>query len=444
MHFSLFLQNGKTHLLKYNPNKRLYLYPFFISTIKITIMKTHLSLRHAIVAISACTSMFFSSCDSSGPVVLPVETISADITADRTLTNFRDGVDYRVTDCIMVNNGAILTVEPGTTIEFASGACLRMEDMGALHAVGTAAAVITFTGQQHTAGFWQGLFFINSNNTENELTYCSVTDAGGSNNNYEDAAITVGKAPIYTDGGARLVLNNTEISNSEGYGLYVSKYSTITQINNCVITGNALAPVHLLAANWDVVDDDNTFTGNSDDYIYVDATMVQSGIVEANVSISALSVPYYVDGSVDVQAQLTIGSGTELIFSSNGEMTAYGNGFSITVNGTGAAPVVFEGEQHTAGFWKGLGVRGGASLSLTSAQVKDAGNQKMGTGVANVEGAVFADGFGATTLFVSNCSISNSARHGISYNNNGQVTVNANLGAVNTFSMISGNNVNPF
>ncbi|WP_231186288.1 hypothetical protein [Haladaptatus sp. DYF46] len=141
-----------------------------------------------------------------------------------------------------VDTGAVsvygnLTIEPGATLEFGQDAGLRMYDGGSLTAVGTESDPITFTGEQKTRGYWRGIYFENTNRTENKLHYCIVEYAGGGNefwNAKEHANVAV-------TNGSRLSIQHSTIRNSAGYGYEVTADSTLTASANSVVD-NALGP----------------------------------------------------------------------------------------------------------------------------------------------------------------------------------------------------------
>ncbi|MEJ2049278.1 MAG: PKD domain-containing protein, partial [Calditrichota bacterium] len=89
-------------------------------------------------------------------VTAEVQTIGS-IDQNTTLHNIFDDptqADYVVTDVANVN--AVLTIEPGVTVEFGAGARMDVESGGTLIAVGTETDSIIFTGANKTAGAWDG------------------------------------------------------------------------------------------------------------------------------------------------------------------------------------------------------------------------------------------------------------------------------------------------
>ena len=116
-----------------------------------------------------------------------------------------------------------LTLDPGVTMAFATGAYLKVTD-GTLSAVGTAAKPITLQGLQAGQGTWIGLHL--GSNGLNQLTHC-VVDGGGAaraQGSSGTGSIVVG---IYSRPG-RLSISNTTVRNSLGYGIHKAATTNLT------------------------------------------------------------------------------------------------------------------------------------------------------------------------------------------------------------------------
>ena len=127
-------------------------------------------------------------------------------------------------------NSPVLTVQPGTTVTFASGSpvtALRVgvDAPGSLLANGTSAAPVIFTSGSATpdAGDWGGIV-LGPQSTGSSIAYTTVEYAGGSGANdlQETAALTVeGGDVVGTSPGssASPMLTQLTISSSAGHGL---------------------------------------------------------------------------------------------------------------------------------------------------------------------------------------------------------------------------------
>ncbi|MCQ9205401.1 MAG: hypothetical protein NG737_03720, partial [Omnitrophica bacterium] len=182
---------------------------------------------------------------SSGPTE-----VGGDITTDTTWT--LAGSPYIVTSNIAVkypsynSSTAILTIQPGVEIRFNSGTGLTVgrydtfmtikNYYGAINAQGTSAAPVIFTSNAQTPspGDWKGIYFTNA--TKDDLTildHCIIEYAGDTNN-----------ANVYFDSAvpSNELMNYMVLSNSSGYGMYVSNSSFTTHYSN--IFGNALGGIN--------------------------------------------------------------------------------------------------------------------------------------------------------------------------------------------------------
>ncbi|MCB2211059.1 T9SS type A sorting domain-containing protein [bacterium] len=108
-------------------------------------------------------------------------------TEDYTIQN--DGEPYHVLSYLYVQKTSVpyptLTIEPGTTLQFAQAAGLRIgagsSYAGMLNAVGTESSPITFTSFTGTSGGWGGILFDNGSDTGDAVStmdWCNVNRAG--------------------------------------------------------------------------------------------------------------------------------------------------------------------------------------------------------------------------------------------------------------------------
>jgi polygalacturonase len=107
-------------------------------------------------------------------------------------------------------------LKPGTNIVMAEDKQINIESNGYINAVGTAANKITITGEVKTTGSWTGIA-VYTGSTMNQLNYVKLQYAGG------NAILGGVKAAISQFGTSptNLTVQNSEISNSGGYGIHV-------------------------------------------------------------------------------------------------------------------------------------------------------------------------------------------------------------------------------
>lgn len=130
--------------------------------------------------------------------------------------------DYLMLDVLWIEESGHLTIEEGTTLLFAQNAGIDID--GALTAQGTASAPITFTGETQTPGFWNGLYFYNTNLVGNVLDHVEVSYGGG----YEFSYATYANIALGSSGyDVEVTITNSTISHSEGWGLWVDVDGTV-------------------------------------------------------------------------------------------------------------------------------------------------------------------------------------------------------------------------
>ncbi len=342
-----------------------------------------------------------------------------------------NGADYIVKGEAYITNDAVITVKPGVRIEFEQDARLHIHD-GALNAVGTEDKPITFTGKQATKGYWGGLFFINSDNVDNELTHCIVEYGGGYSYLYEEGNVILGSDDY---GRGRLKMSHTILRNSSTHGMYISTSSNLDEFSNCTLTGNDGPPVLVKANNSGAMHPSNDYTGNADDYILVEGYYSD---IKKNTTWSKLNVPYGIKNTVYNYKTLTIEAGVRILGLSGGGIHTNGEGSnegSLIVNGTASDPVVMDGRQATKGYWNGIFLWA-ADANLTHCIINNAGS--WGTFDNQGHAAVIAESFYSHTsnLTMTNCSITNSEHYGVA------VDIYADPGSGGAVSSYTPSNVN--
>jgi len=135
-------------------------------------------------------------------------------------TDIGTGIDYRVVDSVSILSTKTLTIEPGVTIEFASGTAFNIS--GSLSASGTTAKPIEFIGASATEGYWRGIF-IQSDNTV-VMDHVSISDAGGDVSDKANVIILPGAQSVS--------ITNSTIGNSAGYGVLVKAGASGFGIND--------------------------------------------------------------------------------------------------------------------------------------------------------------------------------------------------------------------
>ena len=171
--------------------------------------------------------------------------IDANIDENTTLEDIFDSPDmpdYRVTANVNVN--AELTVNPGVIIEFQQDKILKITSSGMINAEGTADNHIVFTSANIPGEIrWTGIL-IESSDVRNSLNNVEISWAGSDDivysGGWQSAALAVGSE-------SKLKLNNTTITNSGDFGLFVHEKGELSEFSGNSFENNEGYPVGLYA-----------------------------------------------------------------------------------------------------------------------------------------------------------------------------------------------------
>ncbi|MDR2205025.1 MAG: DUF5018 domain-containing protein [Flavobacteriaceae bacterium] len=334
--------------------------------------------------------------------------LTSTITANTTLPDLGLPIDYTCNIMLQVQNNALLTIEPGVTIQFtATGAGIRMNDGTQIVAIGTAAKPIKFIGVGSNKGSWQYIDIYSS--TDNTFKYCDFINGGsgtgwGVVNNY--------------GGNAKVSMENCNISGSLGYGYYISSTNVqaVMEFKNNTITGCDKAPVYVNTIyNAQKFDATSIMTGNVNDYVHIaNVEMSSSG---SNVTLNKTSVAYYFAGSSKVYKLLTINQGAKIYMNVNSYLDIYdSSGGALVVNGTATEPVTFSRAPGGANYYwgaafGGIVIEGNGGSSLTWCVIEHV----AGNGGINIWNS-------ASNVDLNNVTIRNNQKYGVYFGGNGTVT----------------------
>jgi hypothetical protein len=362
-----------------------------------------------VTAMTLCLAGFtmFSGCEdpkeddpidpNNPPAPAEMVELTSPITADRTLKDLGLPVDYFFAGGqLRVQNNAILTIEPGVTIQFTNTnneGSLAIEDGATIKAIGTAEKPIQFIGRNTQKGVW-GTVQVNTN-SDNEFKYCEFINGG---NGY------FGTLSMRNIGGSapRISVQYCTITGSKKYGFdtYGNDF-TIDAFDHNTITGGDDAPVYLynlkMAAKFDMT---SNLTGNANDYV-----QIERNENPVNVTLNQTTVPYYCCGTWSINKTLTINEGVTICMHTNVSWSDNEMG-KIVVNGTQEKPVTFTrlpGMSYYWGYYGGLRFSRGNGSELNWCIIE----YVKGTGDA----AISLSYEGAITL--NNCTIRNNQGFGV-------------------------------
>ena len=316
---------------------------------------------------------------------------------------------------------ADLTIASGTTLRFGAGGGLNVRDTGSLKAVGNAGNFVTFTGQQHTPGYWTGIQYTFSNSIFNQLDYVLIEDGGGAGGNGNGDVVLFGG----TTQPQRLKLSHSILRNSLGYGFDFSAGALVDVFSNNTITGNALGAGKLSADEVKLLDTASTYQGNTKDIVVVD-----NGNILSTQTWPAINVDYSVGThSVPSNVQWTIAAGARLIFRAGGSINVSQFG-ALTANGSATSPIIFTAEQTSPGYWHGIQF----TFSNNVNNILNYATVEYGGAVVNGQGNVVLYGTGtqAPKATITNSTLSYSSTYGLWLDKAPQI--NGDVITSNTFS----------
>ncbi len=382
-------------------------------------------------------------------------------------------------------NSPVLTISPGTTVEFApgtngnNGAALRVGadgQPGSLVVNGTAAAGVTFTSAAATPapGDWGGVV-LGPQSLGTTLQYASIEFAGGEG--ASDLAAT-DAAALTVEGGDVLsgsatpspapVLSYVTVAHSAGHGFVFAGLDT----------GLAPASGYLSVNTWELslhypfVIEANTAgslpttisaspSTSATAVVALHSYVASSCFVDASTTWPAIPLPYFAVNSVQVISQgptaasdtLTIAApntvqflGTELDVDPPPAGSKLSNGNSYLVaNGTATMPITFTSHagNPSPGDWAGINFwctnanqQSGSLLNDVTVEYASSSQGTLdGTGeVALGDGQETANGPLGPTISNSTFSNYGSTLYGITLFDVSNVSLNAYLSSNNSFS----------
>ncbi|NNC17091.1 hypothetical protein HJC22_15330 [Corallococcus exiguus] len=301
-----------------------------------------------------------------------VRTISTALPSTTTWAPGAERCSYEVQGVVEVRGA--LTLAPGTVVRFGPDAGLLVTATGSLHAVGTEAALITFTGTTPTPGFWRGLAF-KSNTPENALEHVVISYAGSEQSFCCDffygpggrlearASVLVGSNQ---GASSQVRISHTTVEKSGTQGLFVFNKARLPGFSRNLFRGNLGAPVVVSLSTAGALDGASIYSGNSPTQPAANGDNVVHLVAapEADTAtaqtLRRLDVPYGVstglpDTTVEYAGALTLEPGVRLQFEAESGLRIKETG-SLVARGTAEAPIVFTGRTETPGFWKGISI----------------------------------------------------------------------------------------
>ncbi len=344
--------------------------------------------------------------NNSGSTVDHNSSITANETWSKDKTHVIDGY-------ISITNGTV-TIEPGATVVFKSGASINVSTGGGLIADGTSAK-ITFTGETKQSGFWDYIEFSDDAVNANCIMKNCLIEYGGG----------------YSTSGAMLYIeNNATVSNctirqslSNGVEIDDSAFPTFT---GNTVTANAKSPVTASFKNAGTIGK-GTYTGNG--YFYID---LSSGTIAQNATLLKQDIAYMLNGYNAVKnATLTIEAGTTIQMNSGADLTV-STGGGLIANGVASTnPITFTGAQEQNGYWDYIEFEDdavNANCQMSNCVIQ------YGGGYSTTGAMVYID----NSPTFNNNTVQNSASYGVKIADKARPTFTGNVIRLNTLSPVHG------
>lgn len=306
---------------------------------------------------------------------------------------WHSGMTWFVTAGFTLGSANTLTIDAGTTVKVSSGVEINIG--GKLTAIGTAVNPIVFTTAATTPapGGWKRIYFSSTSNPLSQLSYVTISYAGGSS----------GAAGLYLST-ASPALDHVTVSYSAAAGLSLVGASNPV-VSNCTFSNNATYGIQVAAGN-SITLTDSTINNNGDYAISAVANANLNGLTGLTVTGNGVgtkdaiaqgggtitgnetwrnALPWVVTSSPAVQlgATLTIQPGTTVKFTAAPKwLTVSGK---LTAVGTASSPILFTSDlvSPTPGSWSGLKFAAGTDPSsrMAYATVSYAGTSAWGANV---------------------------------------------------------------
>lgn len=322
-------------------------------------------------------------------------------------------IDYRISCDISVTGSAMLTIAPGVIIEFeGAGSGIFTSENAGLFVAGTKEAPIIFKGKSGKKGNWQGIFF-GSNHPLNQLNFVTVRDAGST-----ASTLTKEKSGVQLnrEKDSRALITNSIITNNDGYGVYISKGSNLSDFSTNLITNNALSPIAIPFTAINKLNSTSEFgAANGQAFIQV----ISEDLVASDLTIEKLALPYRIStAKIFIVKALTIEPGVTLEFET-------GTGFrlghqasdqldrtgSIKAVGTASDSITFRGTINGKGSWLGIGINSSSpNNQFIFCNISGGGSSQMYNAGGKGNIVLINEG---TTAIIKNSVIKNSLGWGI-------------------------------
>jgi len=251
--------------------------------------------------------------------------IAVDTTAVATDATWQDfGVPYRMDGTLTVN--AKLTLAAGVTVEFPANSNVNVDNMGSLVTLGTTDKPVTFTSAKAKplAGDWGYVYFGQNAGNETQLTN-TIIEFGGANYYALDVASNA------TAGFDTVTISDVGDGTDQICGIEIEAGAVISQFDN-VTFKNSPCPIKLPSTEVGSLGSLTSDGGN---------IQVSDSTIGKKTTWKNFGIPYELNGTMYVQAELDIAAGVSILLQKNSQLYVNQNG-AVKATGTAKLPIVFD------------------------------------------------------------------------------------------------------
>lgn len=326
-----------------------------------------------------------------------------------------DMPDYLVTANIDVN--AELTIKPGVIIGFQQDRRLKIASSGMINAEGTESNKILLTSANIPGEIkWAGIL-IESSDVRNSLNNVEISWAGGDEILYSGGWKSTALAVA---GNSKLKLNNSKISKSGDYGLFVHEQGELIEFSNNTFESNNGFPVGLYATHASLMDEMSEFTENKKNVVEILKSTITS---DSEVTWKKLNnARYFLSGDLLIKALLRINAGAEFELAQNVGITVETEG-TLIAKGTASNEILLTSANESGQIhWSGIIFKSSdARNELDYVRVAWAGSKSNFYYIGWNDVSIGIDN--NAQLSISNSTISKSKKDGIYIHPNASVSL---------------------
>lgn len=282
--------------------------------------------------------------------------------ANRQMTVKKINIPYYIDR--LWNIAAEVDFNAGTKFVFSNSASILVKSNGSLAMNGQSSDPIELRGEIDEPGSWNGVYYDDSNSSKNVIKNVSITGAG------RKYIVCCGDGSSLTAKGT-ISLDNVTVKNGSGRGITFGNNAKIRGFNDVTVTSHELEPIRLnIEQATELYGESSDFTGNTNDYVYINSTEVKSPS-----KLHKLNVPYLLDGAtININSHIDINPGVRIILDTDAGLNVKGG--SIAAIGSSNSPITFEGMNDSRGTWRGIEVASTSSKNeFRYVDIRNAGSK---------------------------------------------------------------------